>query len=264
VDAATTNNYSGFSEGVTNSVPRSADLFGPSWVGIGAMRSGTTWLTKMLCQHSKMSLAINNKKEQWLLNKVAIGELPLSEYLELFPRDGLHRGEWSPRYLWLMQTATAASMLPPDCLFLCVLRDPIERYASHQRLASLRRSGKHPALWAPAVAEGLGTYLGLYADQLDAWKRTVGEERLLILTYESLASDPVAHCSRIWDKLGLLPEPLAEDVLTKSISSSVGGLWEWPDHFQSTLRDLYSPQLDRLSRDFGVDTSSWVHFSNRD
>ncbi|WP_345522782.1 sulfotransferase domain-containing protein [Nocardioides conyzicola] len=227
------------------------------------MRSGTTWLTKMLCQHPKMSLAVNGKKEQWLLNRVALGEVPLNEYLELFPRDGLLRGEWSPRYLWLMHTATAAAQLPQDCVFLCVLRDPIERYASHQRLASMRRRERHSARWAPAIAAGLGTYLGLYADQLDSWRRMVGS-RLLVVSYESLAGDPLTHCSIIWNKLGLSPEPLPQDALTERVSASADGLWEWPDQFRSTLRDLYLPQLDRLARDYDVDTSSWLNFNDLD
>ena len=36
---------------------------GPSWLGIGAQRSGTTWLTDLLVQHPQVGLGTNGKKE---------------------------------------------------------------------------------------------------------------------------------------------------------------------------------------------------------
>ena len=49
---------------------------GPAWLGIGAQRSGTTWLTDLLVQHPQVALGSNGKKEQHLLHKVADGRLP--------------------------------------------------------------------------------------------------------------------------------------------------------------------------------------------
>ena len=52
---------------------------GPSWLGIGAQRSGTTWFTDLLTQHPEVGLGTNGKKEQHLLHKVADGVLPASD-----------------------------------------------------------------------------------------------------------------------------------------------------------------------------------------
>ena len=60
----------------------------PAWLGIGAQRSGTTWLTDLLTQHPQVALGTNDKKEQQLLHKIADGRLEDAEYLDLFPDDG--------------------------------------------------------------------------------------------------------------------------------------------------------------------------------
>lgn len=122
--------------GYTRSMP-SQDVSGPAWLGIGSMRSGTTWFTRLLCQHPRVALGINGKKEQWLLNQVASGTRTAEEYRRIFPSDGLMRGEWSPRYMWLLHTATAAvRCIPETSPVLVIMRDPIERFASHQRYAA--------------------------------------------------------------------------------------------------------------------------------
>ena len=57
-------------------MPGSAFTGGPSWLGIGAQRSGTTWFTDLLTQHPQVGLGTNGKKEQHLLHKVADGVVP--------------------------------------------------------------------------------------------------------------------------------------------------------------------------------------------
>src|SRR3954453_3892110 len=109
-------------------------LPGPSWLGIGAQRSGTTWFTDLLTQHPEVGLGTNGKKEQHLLQKVADGVLPAADYLELFPPDAVRRGEWTPQYLRHASAPAAAARLLPDAPVLVLLRDPVERFRSAMRL----------------------------------------------------------------------------------------------------------------------------------
>jgi hypothetical protein len=74
-------------------------MVSPAWLGIGAQRSGTTWFTDLLTQHPEVGLGTNGKKEQHLLHKVADGREPPAAYLDLFPDDGVRRGEWTPQSL---------------------------------------------------------------------------------------------------------------------------------------------------------------------
>ena len=65
----------------------------PAWLGIGAQRAGTTWFTDLLTQHPDVGLGTNGKKEQHLLHKVGDDVEPASVYLDLFPDDGIRRGD---------------------------------------------------------------------------------------------------------------------------------------------------------------------------
>lgn len=224
---------------------------GPSWLGIGAQRSGTTWLTDLLVQHPEVGLGTNGKKEQHLLHKVGDGLVPQAEYLDLFPADGVRRGEWTPQYLRHASTPAAAARLLPDVPVLVVLRDPVERFRSAMRLAATRGRS-----WPYPVPITVQTWTGCYADQLDMWAAAVGRERMQVLVFEQVREDPQGTLDRLWRLLGLDPVPL-HDVEEESSSSSRAD-WDWTPGLRDTLRTLYQPQADRLARDWGLDLSSWT------
>ena len=165
---------------------------GPSWLGIGAQRSGTTWFTDLLTQHPQVGLGTNGKKEQHLLHKVADGVLPASEYLDLFPADDVRRGEWTPQYLRHASVPAAAARLVPDAPVLVLLRDPVERFRSAMRLAATRAAAGNPSPWPYPVPITMQTFTGFYADQLAAWAAAVGRERMVVMVYEQVRRAPQA------------------------------------------------------------------------
>jgi hypothetical protein len=222
----------------------------PAWLGIGAQRSGTTWLTDLLTQHPEVGLGTNGKKEQHLLHKVGDGNQPESAYLDLFPRDGLRRGDWTPQYLrHASAPATAARLSGAEPVFV-VLRDPVERFRSAMRLAATR--GKS---WPYPVPITVQTWTGCYADQLDMWAAAVGRERLHVLVYENVREDPQAAVDALWRAIGVEPVPL-RDVARESGSTSRAD-WEWTPGLEDALRVLYTPQVRRLREDWGLDVSRW-------
>ena len=135
----------------------------PAWLGIGAQRAGTTWFTDLLTQHPGVGLGTNGKKEQHLLHKVADGVEPEAAYLDLFPADGLRRGDWTPQYLRHSSAPAAATrLLHPDAPVLVLLRDPVDRFVSAMRLAATRATSP----WPYPVPMTVQTFSGFYADQL--------------------------------------------------------------------------------------------------
>ena len=224
----------------------------PAWLGIGAQRSGTTWLTELVCQHPSVGLGANGRKEQHLLHKVGDGVEPLSSYLDLFPDDGVRRGEWTPQYLRHSSAPfTAARVLAPEAPVLVVLRDPVERFLSAMRLAATRRQSP----WPYPVPITVQTFSGFYADQLAMWANAVGRERLVVLVYEHVRRSPQAAVDSIWSRLGQAPVPLT-DVDRPSRSSSHAS-WSPPEGLVESLRVLYRPQLARLEQDWGLDLTGW-------
>lgn len=223
---------------------------GPSWLGIGAQRSGTTWFTGLLLQHPSVGLGTNDKKEQHLLHRVADGLTPAEDYTSLFPADDLLRGEWTPQYLRQPSTATAAANLLPGVPVFVLLRDPLERYRSAMRLsAGRKRSYPYP------VQPILQTWSGFYADQLDGWASKIGRERMHVGLYEDAAADPQTAVNAAWRQMGLDPVPLSSTEQRSSSTSKAD--WEWPEGLEETLRGMYLPQLPRLEADWGLDLSRW-------
>lgn len=223
----------------------------PAWLGIGAQRSGTTWFTDLLVQHPQVGLGTNGKKEQQLLHRVADGVAPASDYLDLFPADGIARGEWTPHSMRHPTAPAAAARLVPDVPVLVLLRDPVERFRSAMRLAATR--GKS---WPYPVPMNIQTWTGFYADQLAAWSAAVGRDRLRVMVYEQVRRDPQAAVDAVWRHLGVEPVAL-HDVARASGSSSRAG-WDWPDGLRETLQVLYRPQVARLESDWGLDVSDWT------
>jgi hypothetical protein len=231
---------------------------GPAWLGIGAQRSGTTWFTQLLVQHPEMGLGSNHKKEHHALYRLR-GTEDENAYVASFDGDIL-RGEWTPFYLRALNTPPLALRLcRPDAPMLVLLRDPVERFASAMRLrVKLERKGKSENF---RFVLGDAQWAGMYADQLDAWARTVGRGRLEILVYENARDDPEAACRRVWSRLGLDTAPLA-GIDERSYSSAGTMDWEWPEGLRATLKALYAPQVRRLRDEWQLDVAAWTNFSD--
>lgn len=126
--------------------------------------------------------------------------------------------EATPAYLYMKQALERVPALPsrPKCLF--VLREPSEQ------IFSLFQYFKDNWDWVPAemsfaefvqaVREGKETFKGnelaqnaldyaRYVDFLVPWRAQLGPERLRVLTFEALVSDPRARTQEISDWLGL-------------------------------------------------------------
>jgi hypothetical protein len=222
----------------------------PSWLGIGAQRSGTTWFTNLICQHPQAGLGTNDVKEQQLLHKVADGLEPEQSYLGLFPDDGIRRGEFSPSYLRHPSMSAYVARAMPEGPVVVLLRDPVERYRSAMRLRAFRgRSYPYP------VPNQLQTWAGFYADQLAAWSTYVDRDRFVVTTYERARKDPQAVVDRVWRAMGLEPVALTDSERPSATTSKAD--WDWPEGTREVLQVLYRPQARRLEDDWGLDVSVW-------
>jgi len=230
-------------------------MVSPAWLGIGAQRSGTTWFTDLLTQHPEVGLGTNGRKEQQLLHKVADGREPESAYLDLFPDDGIRRGEWTPQSMRHASAPAAAARLVPEAPILVLLRDPVERFRSAMRLHATRLAASGRSSWPYPVPITVQTFTGFYADQLAAWAHHVGRDRIRVMVYETVRADPQAAADAVWRSLGL--EPVALSDVDAASGSSSRADWDWPDGLRESLEVLYGPQVARLVDDWGLDVSPW-------
>lgn len=230
---------------------------GPSWIGIGAQRSGTTWFTDLLLQHPDMTLARAKQKELHILYRGLTEAVDIDEYRGAFDTSGI-AGEWTPFYLRaLWVPPIALRVTEPNVPFLVLLRDPVERFASAMRLEAGRQTIADPQV-AVRMLGADAQWAGMYATQLEAWATAVGRRRLLVMQYERVCQDPQTWVNRVWARLGLGSVPLSNVEAPSRTSTDAG--WDWPEGLHAALRAAYLPEVKRLRR-WGIRPRLWPNFA---
>lgn len=201
----------------------------PSFLIIGAQKSGTTSLYEYLAAHPRMNAAETKEIHYFTVH----AHRSLGYYWSFFPfgRSGHVTGEATPQYLYHPQVPQRVAKALPDVRLIVLLRDPVRRAISHhnQQLArgfddlplpeALRtepaRIGSDLARlqtdpFHPAVAMRMFSYVdrGRYARQLARWFDVFPRERFLILPSEPFFIDPAEAYARALEFLDLEPHPL--------------------------------------------------------
>lgn len=236
-------------------------MLGPRWLGIGAQRSGTDWISRLLVQHPSVDFGTNGKKEQQMLQRVPDGRVTDEEYLELFPDDGILRGDWSPRYMPLMTVPHVAKrVIAEDAPLFVLLRDPVERLGSAMRFAK-KKAKKN---WTDFNDQSMSRahQFGHYASALEGWATVFPKDRFVIMTYEEARDDVQAACGVFWKAMGLEPHRL-KDPYGRVKPPTEGSIkWELPEGAQEALAAHYLPQVVWLRDRWGVDVQRWRSFAS--
>jgi Sulfotransferase domain len=206
----------------------------PTYLVVGAQKSGTTSLHHYLSEHPAV-LTARIKEVQYFTKYHARGE---GWYRAQFPlvssawtvrrRLGVRPavGEATAACLFDPRSPERVHAFDPALRLVAVLRDPVERAFSHfqMELRWGRETGTFEEALAreeaelPAVlermredpecepADGLArTYVarGLYADQLERWLRLFPREQLLVLMSDELLDDPAGTMEAVAGFLGV-------------------------------------------------------------
>ena len=239
----------------------------PDFVGLGAMRSGTTWWWALLRRHpgicahvepagapagsggyvrDEQARAYINKEFHFFDHLAGMADPPPADYHRYFPRPpGTLAGEWTPRYLYDFWTPAMLARLAPRAKLLVLLRDPVDRFASGlSRFTDL-------GFRADSALANEQFQRGLYWQQLTNVLRHFPREQLLVLQYERCVAEPVAELARTFGFLGLDPAgwPRPDDLSVKFgiLASGAAGLTE---DTLATVRAGYRADTERLLADF--------------
>jgi hypothetical protein len=188
----------------------------PNFLIIGAAKSGTTALHRYLTQHPQIFMSRRKELRFFPFEggrpdyrgpgdaaDAASITTDIDEYRAQF--DGSEafpaRGESSPLYLYMPQSAERIRHYLPDAKLIAVLRHPAERAFSQYLM--IRRDGLETLGFAEAlaaedgrVADGWGhrwhyRRRGFYAAQLKRYFERFSREQLRCYLYEDFTSDPV-------------------------------------------------------------------------
>lgn len=194
--------------------PRKPGLF-----VIGAMKSGTTYLNKLLGAHPAIFMC-TPEEPTYFIDPEQLRDLwpeawdlgfwrSEAHYLRLFQDcgDALYLGEASTNYTKRPLVSGVPERLyefNPEARFIYLMRDPIERTISHYWHMVRYHAEQRPMLEA---IQSDPQYLDVshYAMQLTPWLDLFGPDSVAILTFEHLTHDPVGTMRLIYEWLCLDP-----------------------------------------------------------
>jgi hypothetical protein len=192
----------------------------PNFFIVGAAKAGTTSLYRYLEQHPDVFMC-SLKEPNWFSRVHAPGRVSFvsseEEYLSLFEgRDGESAaGEASPSYLWDEEAPRRIKDAVPHAKIVAILRHPVERAFSDYLQTIQWEREELPFL--EALKQGYETEpkiygvsrlyvdLGLYAEQVQRYLETFGEEQIKILLHEDFKEDPRAMLESVLEFLDVDP-----------------------------------------------------------
>lgn len=242
---------------------------------IGAQRSGTTYLYKVLDAHPEVCMAKPVKPEPKYFMDPANAVAGYEAYFKKYFSDAgdvSWLGEKSTSYIECEEAALAIRQTVPGAMILVMLRDPMERAISHYCFT--RDHGLEPYDIEQAILEEpsrvdswhfAGTSVtpyayterGKYVQYLERWERLFGKDRLILLVAEQFIGNQVA-ISSLYERLGIdwqfVPPSLTERVNAGSAGRAQCKL---SGGFRVSLHEMFRPWNRELEKRYGLDLSCW-------
>jgi hypothetical protein len=173
-----------------------------NFIGIGAQKSGTSWVYSCLYDHPEICAPI---KELHFFSRPRWSK-GVAWYENHFRScdHGVLRGEFSTSYLYTPGTAERIKSLYPEVKLIAILRNPIDRAFSQYRNA-IKGGEIHESCTFDTYCKTEKSVLeqGLYAEQLARYDALFTREQILVLVYEDTKKDPVGFMRRIYEFLGV-------------------------------------------------------------
>jgi hypothetical protein len=217
----------------------------PDFMGIGAMRSGTSWLNKQLKRHPEVWMS--SPKELHFFDR-HFTECP-EDYADSFsgaPRS-VCAGEITPAYAILegSKIAIARSWMP-NLKLLFMMRDPVERAWSHARKDFPQFRNKPVE---EAQADELREFMqlpqvamrGHYLTCLENWLKHYDLSQLWCGFLEQATTDPVSMLRELFVFLGVNPDKGINQELA-SRPENTRPQSPIPEHLRTFLSEQLYPQ----------------------
>lgn len=180
---------------------------------VGAMKSGTTTIARMLEQHPNVVLC--DRKEPDFFSKSKDWKAELDSYHALFQqKENVIYGEGSTSYTFYphrnLEIWEDIYEYNPDVKIIYILRSPLSRTVSHYVHAYERGYFKDSIDDAVLNRPEIIDY-SRYASQIEPFIERFGQDQVLILDFDDLKKAPTPLFSQVSEFLGidfsLLPDP---------------------------------------------------------
>lgn len=235
---------------------------GPDFIGIGAQKSGTTWVFEALSSHPQVRFPAGKEIHFWDARR----DMGVDWWLGLFgARDrGLRAGEITPAYSIIgMDAIRDLHRLCPDVRLFCVLRNPVERAWSAARMAVLRAEmtvEEASEQWFLDHFRSAGSRRrGAYAEFINRWRSVFPADQLLVVLYDDLEVRPRAFLTELCSHIGVdgrFYDGVPDAALRRRVFE--GPAAPLPPRLRRALIDQYALPVADLGRLLGTDLSHWL------
>jgi hypothetical protein len=173
----------------------------PLLIGLGPVRSGTSWVHELLFGHSQVATTIVKEVNFFGAHYDRGLAWYRRQFAPIGPRTKL-LADISPYYMRDPDVVRRVQATIADPLFLVNLRSPYQRVLSWYRRF---RQDQHPigAIGTVEAVREEALRVGTMAPTVQCCLDIFGHERLLLLRFEDLQRDPVAVARRLQGELGL-------------------------------------------------------------
>jgi len=174
----------------------------PDFIGLGAQRSGTSWIYSCLYEHPEIYSPI---KEIHFFSRERNWPKGYSWYENIFvgAKKNQKVGEFSTSYLANKETPQRIYQQYPDAKLMVVLRDPVERAFSNYVNDIMAGTIKASTPFIEALVER-DEYIinGMYATHLRNYLKFFSRDNILVLIHEDIKKDPAAFMKKIYQFIG--------------------------------------------------------------
>lgn len=193
----------------------------PNFLGIGAARSGTSWLDQILRSHPDIYLPERRKEVDFFNKYYNRGIEWYQDFFVPTNRETRYQaiGEISPDYLYGKNVPERIHKHLPDCQFIVILRNPADRAYSQYGfvIKELNEQRTFPNFFEqePEVF-----HRGLYYQQLQRYLKYFSREKFIILIYEDTMSNPEKALNKLADFLSVDTAKFNRTLIEQRVNAS--------------------------------------------
>jgi len=198
-----------------------------NFIGIGAPKSGTTWLSHALDAHPEICFS-SMKETSFFCGKNPLVHNALLRYdgknISQYPLFFKHcgqdkeRGEFSVHYMYDPTVAGKIYKNFPQVKIIAVLRNPVSRFISDYRYRRYMRKEEKRPIEDLLSSNGFLVQYGMYAKQLEKYFALFPKENIKILIFEEMIKNPSKALKEIYSFIGVDDSFMPRALLKKKIN----------------------------------------------
>lgn len=225
----------------------------PDFLGLGVQRAGTTWLYKMIDQHPDICTA-SGRKEVHFFDRYF--ERGIEWYRKLFQdcSSDTVKGEITPAYFFHEGSPRRISQIMPNCKFIVILREPVDRAYSHFKF-HIRETGYSGTFEEFIEDNSDSKFRGLYSKQFQRYFEYFSPDQFCVFIFEEMFDNKEQLFERLFDFLGIdtaFDVAEQENKVNYSAKPKFHGLYVTGKKLTRKLHDWGFSRIVQAMRNFGL------------